>query len=221
MSNRPKRDFLFVDEHGDPGQPTVGGGPRFACIALHVTDVSLPGVVECFADLQFFRQHYKEVKTLHSDPRLRPKLATMLRCLAENGVSFSLTYLNKVEYTGPYLRPGEGVRFRNFQIRRLLEWHFASRAAESGRCEIIVDRFQHSSDQVSHLEEYLNANPHLPKLDAVTAVDSRYVEAIQVADLALSLFRSKALDGHPKYKGLDLSFLRARDVTLMSREWSP
>jgi hypothetical protein len=189
---------------------------------MHVPAESLPRIVDCFAELRFYRTHGKELKGLESDPKLRPRLVTMLDCLVRaDEVAFSATHLDKNNYSGPYLIAGEGLRFRNFQIRRLLEWHFSRHAATNDEYEIVVDRFTHSSSQVDGLRRYLNDNWRLPSFYAVTAVDSRYVEAVQVADLALRLYRGKHIDRVPAYLALDLSFVAARDVTNMSRDWRP
>jgi len=189
---------------------------------MHVPADALLQIVDCFADLRFYRSYAKELKGLESDPRLRPRLGAMLRSLFEaHGIAFSATHLDKHKYTGPYLSSGEGISFRNFQIRRLLEWHFCRHRPTGDEYEIVVDRFTHSSSQVDGLRRYLNDNWRLPSFYAVTAVDSRYVEAIQVADLALRLFRGKYLDAVPAYQALDLSFVAAREVTQMSRDWKP
>ncbi|MBM3123265.1 MAG: hypothetical protein FJZ97_13935 [Chloroflexi bacterium] len=146
----------------------------------------------------------------------------MLLCLFDTyGIAFSATHLDKQKYTGPYLLSGEGIRFRNFQIRRLLEWHFSRHRPTGDEYEIVVDRFTHSSSQVDGLRRYLNDNWRLPSFYAVTAVDSRYVEAIQVADRALRLYRGKHIDAVPVYQALDLSFVAAREVTEMTRDWKP
>jgi hypothetical protein len=55
----------------------------------------------------------------------------------------------------------------------------------------------------------------------VTGVDSLYVESIQIADLALSLYRKKELEQDPAYAPLDLGFIAARAMTEMSRGWKP
>ena len=63
-------------------------------------------------------------------------------------------------------------------------------------------------------------NRNLPRLHAVTAVDSRYVEMIEVADLALRMFRRASLELVERYVNLDLSFIRACNVTNMQAGWS-
>jgi len=215
----PSRDFVFIDEHGDPG---VVGTSTFACVAVHVDDDSLDRMVDCFASLRFFRQVYGEYKNLDKDPQLRPKLGEMLWHLANaHDVKFSVTYLTKAAYTGPYLATGEGTKFRNFQVRRLLEWHFHNFASASPETELVLDRHSHSHGQLENLREYLDGNWNLPTFAALTAVDSRYVEMIAVADLALRMWRRKVLQGNAGWQDLDLSFIQARDVTNMSKYWQP
>lgn len=138
----------------------------------------------------------------------------MLWQLADaNGVAFSATYLRKDRYTGPYLQPHEGIKFRNHQVRRLLEWHFGRVGRSIRHCELVFDRHSHSLGQLDELRSYLSNNYRLPPFAAVTAVDSRYVEVIQVADLALRMFRRQRLQANPGWAGLDLSFICAADVS--------
>lgn len=217
----PRRDFIFIDEHGDPGPP-VTGSSHFASIALHTTDVSLQRLVECFADLRFYRQLYSETKNLDSNPALRPKLVEILRHLsAAHDVHFSVTFREKSRYTGPYMDPVDGIRFRNFQVRRLLEWHFSRHTVVTSECEVVFDRHSHSASQLDNLRTYLKDNYRLPTFTGLTAVDSRYVELIQVADLALRIWRRKELSRNPNYGTLDLSFVASRDISAMSRNWKP
>jgi len=115
MTRAPKRDFIFIDESGDPGFRST----HFACLALHATDVGLRAVIECCASLRFFRAMYAELKPLHEDARLRPRLAEILRTLQDAGhVKYTATYLEKARYTGWYLGVGQGTRFRNWALGR-------------------------------------------------------------------------------------------------------
>jgi hypothetical protein len=217
----PKRDYVFVDESGDPGLPG-SGSPYFACLAMHTTDDSLAPIIDCFSDMRFYRHFNKEMKSLDKDPFLRPRLASALAEMVRTyGVRFSVTCLEKAKYTGPYLVPGEGTRFRNFQLRRLLEWHFKDGAPATSECELVLDRHSHSPSQLQNLVEYVNGNYNLPNFAAVTAVDSRYVEAIQVADLCLRMYKGKYVERQTSYQGLDLAFVRVRDVTAMVKGWAP
>jgi hypothetical protein len=176
-------------------------------------------MVECFADLRFYRQLYSETKNLDANPKLRPKLVEMLRHLQQaHDVRFSVTWLDKARYTGRYMMPVDGIKFRNLQVRRLLEWHFSVAGVVSTECEVVLDRHSHSVSQLADLCQYLAGNYQLPAFVAITAVDSRYVELIQVADLVLRIWRRRVLEGDPRYAELDLSFVRDRDVSAMHRD---
>lgn len=209
-----KHDFVFVDEYGDPG-PFVGSNSlHFASLAVHVTDESLSSLVSCFASMRFFRQAYREMKRLHSNPQLRPVLRDMLAHMSTaHDIKFSATFLDKTAYSGPYLTAGSGRKFRNFQLRRLLEWHFEGCSPLTTECELVLDRHSMTDDEESGLRSYLRGNWHLPAFVDIAAVDSRYVEVIQIADLALALFRKKYLESNDEYLDLDLDFIRARDVS--------
>ena len=80
-------------------------------------------------------------------------------------------------------------------------------------CEIVFDRHSHSLSQLDDLRRYLGSSCLLPKFAAVTAVDSRYVESIQVADLAVRMWRRRRLDADPRYAALDLGFIGEHDLT--------
>ncbi len=218
MPGDPKRDFIFIDESGDPGHRST----HFACMAMHTTDHGLRCVVECFSGLRFYRTLFSEMKRLHENEPLRPKLVQMLEGLQDAGhVRFTATYLEKSRYTGPYLIAGHGTEFRNFQVRRLLEAHVSHSPLLTGDCELVFDRHSHSASQLSDFVDYLNNNWNLPSFTSVTAVDSRYVEAIQVADLALRLFLKCQVERDPDYTDADLSFIRSWDVSNMRKDWKP
>ena len=146
----------------------------------------------------------------------------MLKALADSGAAaFTVTYLEKSRYTGRYLAAGHGTTFRNFQVRRLLEAHYSYREPATNEIELVFDRHSHSASQLERFTRYLNENWNLPDFTTVTAVDSKYVEAIQVADVALRLFAAQTLAGDPAYADLDLDFIRAWDVSVMPRTWRP
>jgi len=179
-------------------------------------------VVECFSALCFYRSVFNEMKRLHEIEVLRPRLVEVIRSLQEAGhIAVTCTFLEKARYTGPYLVEGEGTRFRNFQVRRLLEAHFSHQSLQTAECELIFDRHSHSASQLAEFVEYLNNNWNLPSFTSVTAVDSRYVEAIQVADLALRLFLKNQVEHDSAYVSSGMSFIRAWDVSSMFKGWTP
>lgn len=209
-----KRDFVFADEYGDPGPFVGSNSTHFASLAVHVTDESLGSLVNCFASMRFFRQAYREMKRLHSNPQLRPVLRDMLAHIsAAHGVRLSVAFVDKARYTGPYLTAGSGRKFRNFQLRQLLEWHFQGHECVTRECELVIDRHSTTDAEESELRRYLRGNWSLPAFVDITVVDSRYVEVIQVADLALTLFRKKHLERTAGYVELDLDFIAHKDVS--------
>ena len=146
----------------------------------------------------------------------------MLRDLQDAGhVTYTATYLEKTRYKGPYLGIGQGTKFRNFQVRRLLEAHFSHARVETDECELVFDRHSHSASQLSNFAEYLNNNWTLPRFSSVTAVDSRYVEPIQLADLALTLFVSNVVRVERAYADAPMGFVKSWDVSVMSKDWKP
>lgn len=55
----------------------------------------------------------------------------------------------------------------------------------------------------------------------MTAVDSRYVDAIQVADLSLRLFMRTVVHAAPGYAEAPMDFVRSWDVSAMRKDWRP
>lgn len=107
-------------------------------------------------------------------------------------VTATMHWLSKTTYKangGPYLNPGETRRFRHFQIRLLLEAHHARRPWSS-RLDLVLDRWDQSTEGRRDLEDYLRANFNLrPPIETVTFVDSLYADLIQIADLYTRLAR--------------------------------
>jgi hypothetical protein len=55
----------------------------------------------------------------------------------------------------------------------------------------------------------------------VTVVDSRYVDAIQAADLSLRLLMHNVVLAAPGYAEAPMDFVRSWDVSAMRRDWQP
>ncbi len=89
--------------------------------------------------------------------------------------------------------PGEAVRFRNYQLRRLLGRHRARRAWGQN-LDVVIDRWRMNVDQRRNLEDYLRGNFQLrPVISSVTTVDSAYADPIQVVDIYARLARRVVL----------------------------
>jgi hypothetical protein len=138
-----EKEFLFVDESGDPG---VVGNPLYILAAMHV-DLGVLDRIR--SHLMAFRYHHDVVRELKNQrwadklteaPR---RLLEPLAALTDDGlISTTLNWLNKPTYIsndGPHLDGGPSWRFRHFQLRLLLERHTGRRPwGES--LDLVVDR---------------------------------------------------------------------------------
>ena len=149
------KEFIFVDESGDPGP---AGNPLYILIALHA---GLPALDDIRRHLAAFRYHHDVVREF-KDQRWAEKLSAasrhLLGFLADiteaGGIASTGTWLDKQTYRsggGPYLAgPGEAVRFRHFQLRLLLERHIARRPWGQN-LDLVIDRWRMSLDQRRNL----------------------------------------------------------------------
>mgnify|MGYP001575619523 CR=1 FL=1 len=182
----PKRDFLFVDESGDPGTFS----PYYILGLLHVTDVSLKELNVHLGAMRYFGSVKREIKSSRITREQREQLLHILRDAHDHTfVRASAIYLTKSKYQGVYLtdRPDQTIdpsRFQNLMLRRLLEHHFSICTPQSHEVELVVDRFYRSENLEDRMRSYLRADKHgrLPAFLHITQADSRYVELLQVAD---------------------------------------
>ena len=71
----PKRDFLFVDESGDPGTFS----PYYILGLLHVTDVSLKELNVHLGAMRYFGSVKREIKSSRITREQREQLLHILR----------------------------------------------------------------------------------------------------------------------------------------------
>lgn len=196
---RDQKEFLFVDESGDPGS---SGSPLYLVGVLHVTEEVLGRLRLHLTAFRYHHELAKEFKDPRWAARFGPgfwKLVEPLASLAPSGkVTITVNWLNKRKYAangGPYLGVGQAQQFRNYQLRRLLERH-RTRRTWGTRTDLVLDRWGMSIAQRRNLEDYLLGNFRLrPPLEAVTLVDSLYVDLVQVVDVCLRLAR-RVVEGH-------------------------
>ncbi len=182
----PKRDFLFVDESGDPGTFS----PYYILGLLHITDVSLKELNLHLGAMRYFGSVRRELKSSRVTREQREQLIRILRDAHDhNFVRASAVYIPKSEYKGIYLtdRPDQTLdpsRFKNLMLRRLLEHHFSVCKSQSQEVELVVDRFFTSEVVEGRMRRYLREDKHgrLPAFLHITQADSRYVELLQIAD---------------------------------------
>lgn len=183
----PKRDFLFLDEAGDPGDFTE----YFIMGLLHVTDISFNKLNVHLGAFRYFGEIKKELKSTRLNKIQKEKLLDILNySINENDfIKASAVYVNKKNYKGNYLQDSDkylkdSTKFRHFIMRRLLEFHFENNSAQSKEIELVIDRFHSTEDKEQQMRNYLrNETFHnLPGFLYITQVDSRYVELLQIAD---------------------------------------
>ena len=218
-----KNDFIFVDESGDTGyklDPETGellSSPYYALAALHVTDESIRWINRHVAAFRFYTGFDRELKL----PAEREVFNRLLGPIGEmtfggHDIFASIVRLDKMEYTGPYLkaggqRPQSARYFRNRVLRCLLESHFQSYGLVSGRYELIVDRVDMKLADIENLRAYLRNNYNFPTPNFITHASSIYVEGLQVVHHIANGFKN-VVSGD-EIPGV-LSFVKDRDITL-------
>lgn len=194
MTDAVEKEFLFIDESGDPG---LIGNPIYILIGIHVTASALDEMSRHVVAFRYHHDVVREFKAQRWADKLSPAASHLLGFLgdltATERLTTSANWLDKDTYRaggGPYLSsPGESWRFRNYQIRRLLERH-RQRRPWGAELELVIDRWKMPPAVRTNLEQYLRGNWRLrPVIADLTFVDSAYVDAIQVADIYARLLR--------------------------------
>lgn len=188
MERTPKRDFLFVDETGDPGRDLLGGSSKyFAVGCVHVTDISLEQLHRHLFALGYFSGHVRELKSSRLSRLQKDQIADIAKWLCESqDTRLTVVFIDKDRYVGPYFgisgeRPYDAVRFRNFLTRQLLEHHFDGWKPVSSECDLVFDRAIGEAEEVN-VRQYLRGNFRLPQFTSIVHCDSRFVPALQFAD---------------------------------------
>ena len=218
----PNYDFLFVDESGDPGyqlDPISGdlvSSPYYTTAVLHVCDNSIPLLTRHIANFRFYRGWYNNLKIPVGAPEFSGFVGPV-RAMAEEGGNIwaSVVYLDKARYTGSYLKPGgkrpsNPIRFRNYVLRRLLEFHFQHYPLLSKQYDLILDRFEMTAGARENLLQYLAGNWFLPTPKHITHAASAYVDGLQFVHHIANGFAGAAVGGSAPN---ELSFVAARDLT--------
>ena len=121
MERKAKRDFLFIDETGDPGKDISGGSSAyFALGAVHVTDISLEKLLRHLYAMGYFSGRFKELKSSRLSRFQKDQIEDIAKALCESDDFFiTVIFVDKRLYSGPYFSLQDGpkpdpVRFRNF-----------------------------------------------------------------------------------------------------------
>ncbi|MBI4319802.1 MAG: hypothetical protein HY675_15035 [Chloroflexi bacterium] len=192
---------------------------------LHVADTTYKHVMEHLTNYRYYYGVTKELKSAKQQkmsPQRRLLIQGLAACANEGLMACSCVFLRKHEYTGPYLHPHsyggrQPVRFRNFVLKQLLYFHFASATFETEERELVLDRFEMSLDDRLNLEEYIRNDYELPAFKHITHADSIYVEMLQVTDMLAGPFKEVALQLADDELKEALAFVRVKDITFVGK----
>jgi hypothetical protein len=178
-----KRDFIFIDEAGEPGYET----DYYVLGLLHLTDETLKEINIHLGAFRYFGCIRKELISTRLNSLQKEQLLNILKiCMNNNSfLKASAVYVDKRDYQGPYLKEDFNPNyFRNLIIRKLLEFHFSENKPQSREVELIIDRFYSSEEQEQTMRNYLRMDKYnlLPKFLHIIQADSRYVELLQIVD---------------------------------------
>lgn len=197
MSQHLEKEFIFIDESGDPGP---AGNETYILIALHTNETTLDRIRKHVVAFRYHHDVTKEFKDQRWTDKLpaggpAAHLLTFMAELTDDGhITTTGVWLHKATYKagrGPYLTgaSGDSWRFRNYQLRRLLEHHVVRRRWHEA-VDLVIDRWAMTLEQRKNLEDYLRGNFTLrPVIPWITLVDSAYCDPIQVVDIYSRLAR--------------------------------
>lgn len=215
---KSKRDFIFIDESGEPGKET----PYYIEGLLHVTDETLKKINIHLGAFRYFGDIRKELKSTKLNQSQREKLSNILEHSMRNNIFVAATavFVNKKRYTGNYLEdkaglPKNAAKFRHFIMRRLLEFHFENYHPQSNEIEIIVDRFHSDELREQQMRNYLrklSSLKILPRFLHIIQADSRYIELLQITDWIAGSVKEKFFI-HPEREYNNLfKYIKVREI---------
>ena len=218
----PRHDYVFVDESGDTGfrlDPDSGellSSSYYVAAALHLCDDAFRDLNRHVAAFRYYSGLSRELK-IPSEKVEFTRLLDPIRALSEGGKNIwaSVVYVDKLRYTGSYLKPGgrreaSPVRFRNFILRCLLEHHFLSHPLQSQHYDLVLDRVDLSREDAENLHQYIAGNRNIPTPTHITHASSIYVEGLQVVHHVANGYKDVVSSGHAPP---ELSFVNPRDLT--------
>ena len=223
MITTPRHDYIFVDESGDPGFNLESGTGRlqssnfYTAAALHLCDDAFRDLNRHIAAFRFYTGLSRELK-IPSDKEHFSRLLSPIKALADGGKNIwaSAIYVDKLKYTGSYLKPGgrrpaNPLRFRNYMLRRLLEFHFRWHPLRSKQYDLVLDRVELTREDAENLGRYIGGNVYIPTPTHVTHAASIYVEGLQVVHHIANAYKDVVAGGSEPE---ELSFVKSRDLTV-------
>ena len=213
-----KRDFIFIDESGEPGIET----PYYIQGLLHITDDSLKKINVHLGAFRYFSNIRTELKSTKLNQLQKEKLLNILKYSIQEQVFIraSSVFVNKQNYTGNYLTekigvPKDATRLRHFVMCRLLQFHFQNYQIQSKEIEIIIDRFHSNEIKEQQLKNYLRKLSQvsvLPGFLHIIQADSRYLELLQITDWIAGSVKEKFFI-HPERNYDDLfTYINVKEI---------
>lgn len=196
-SNRNDRLFVFLDESGDTGLPSVNSSKYFIINILVCGTDSINKIEKHFSRYRYFRNADKEFKRYRSNTdsqRILNELCAHISSM--DGVFLFSFSIEKEKYVGPYLnsiskskKDYDATKFRNFLTKIALEKVFeyvpVIREADNSfrSIELTFDRYlQNDSDQ-KNLEKYFKEDYMLPNMQFINHIDSQSCSFLQIVDI--------------------------------------
>lgn len=202
----------------------MGASPHFGYAVFGFELARLPEFVEARARLRITRNKFDEMKP--SGGPLFAALTDQLFMFTSAGPAIAAAcMISKDRYEGPYLREWNGkprnpTWLRQYILRHALELAFAREAiSPDDHVDLVLDRDTWMDQgRLDNLRDYLNSKftQHgdfdLPKVENVTAVDSRWAEGVQAADHLSRLAKLASLGSVPgPHFATIATILRSRD----------
>lgn len=214
----PKRDFLFIDESGDPGSFS----DYYILAVIHLTDLSLKDINLHLGAMRYFGNIRREMKSGRLSKEQKERLTAILSTVNDQCfVRASAVYIEKKDFEGAYLKDKPGYpqsfnKFKNLMLRRLLEVHFGRGKPQTNEIELVIDRFQLNETLEQQMRNYLRIDKHkiLPAFIHITQADSRYVELLQIADWISGAVKEKFFTDKDRNFGDLFSVVHVEKITI-------
>jgi len=216
-TNKAKRDFVFIDESGDPGS----GTSYYIVGLIHLDDATLRRLNIHLGAFRYFGSVKKELKSTRLNKVQKDLLGSIFELFSESGypIKASAVYVDKARYRGVYLKeklsfPKSPTRFKHLILRKLLEFHFQKNKPQSNEIEIVVDRFHSNEAKEQQMRNYLRkgVNFKTPPFLHIIQADSRYVELLQMTDWIIGKVKEKYFTKSKKISNKTLSYISIEEV---------